>query len=304
MKIKTYIDYITFSPEIRTSATGLADALDCVKSHDQVTRWLTQSHFCPNDLWSEVEDKVDLKKGKLVLDDTVVPKPHSSLENSDLVQYYHQSEGFVKGINVVQMLWVDGEKVIPIDFRIVEKDSGISKNDIAQEMLKTAYQRGFRGIHVLFDSWYGANETLRLIVKLGFNYTTRFKKNRRGIVNGINVKIATIVSQSAKIVTIPGVGDVKVFVTDPDIILATSLLKSTRKQTLQRYRVRWRIEEFFRAAKQVYRLGGCQARNSNAWQTHIYASILAYARNALAGVNHYQIKRLAQQQMLGGYLAA
>jgi hypothetical protein len=77
-----------------------------------------------------------------------------------------------------------------------------------------------------------------------------------------------------------------------------------RSGIISRYVTRWRIEEFFRTLKQVYRLAGCQARSSTVWATHVYASALAYARNAIAGIDHYELQNLAHREMLGKYLSA
>lgn len=303
MTIKTYTDYITYAANLRTSATDLADSLTTVGSHDEVTRWLVESNYTPDDLWGEVKNHVDLDEGYLVVDDTVIEKPHSSEDHSDLVKWCW-SDGYVKGINLVKVLWVRGDLVIPIDYRIIAESDDATKNEILREMLRTAKHRGFRSIIVLFDSWYAANETLKLVDKLGFKYVTRFKSNRRVVANGVNVRITSIASKNARVVLVPGVGDVKVIVTDPSVIIATNDLGSNRRSMVKRYRARWKVEEFFRATKQVYRLAGCQARKSEAWATHIYASILAYAKNALAGADHYELKTLACQKMLGDYLSA
>jgi putative transposase len=303
MRTKTYIDYITYSPEKRTSATGLADALQtAVGSHDEVTRWLANSNLTPAQLWAEVKGSVDLTQGHLVADDTVIEKPHTAEASNNLVKYYHGSDGLVKGINVVTLLWVHGQRCVAIDYRIVEKGGDATKNDMLREMLRTAKRRGFREITVLFDSWYAANETLKLISRLGFEYVTRLKKNRRVNVNGANIRISTLTGKNARVVGIPGVGDVKVIVTDTDAILAASNLSLNKKSIIKKYGIRWRIEEFFRATKQVYRLAGCQARRSAAWANHIYASFLAYSRNDIAGLDHYEIQNTAYRQMLGGYL--
>ena len=303
MRTKTYLDYITYSPEIRTSATGLADSLPAVNSHDEVTRWLAKSKFDSTNLWAEVGSRVDLEKGYLVIDDTIIAKPHSDERRSSLVGKYW-SDGAVKGINLVQMLWVKDQKVIPIDFHIVDKTVAKTKNEIAREMLKRAHKRGFRKTTILFDSWYGANETLQLIGKLGYTYVTRFKKNRRINSHGINVRAEVLSGKNVIKISVPSVGSAKVLVTGPGIIIATNKLSLSSKTLLRAYRARWKIEEFFRAVKQVYRLAGCQSRRAAAWRTHIYASILAFARNALAEINHYQLRSLACQKMLGGYLAA
>ncbi len=70
----------------------------------------------------------------------------------------------VKGINVITLLWSDGNTLIPTGFRIYNapKD-GLTKNDHFASMLKTAKTRGFSVSYVLFESWYSSLENLKLV---------------------------------------------------------------------------------------------------------------------------------------------
>jgi len=131
----------------------------------------------------------------LVLDDTLIEKPHSSQEHSDLVKWYW-SDGQKKGINLVKLLWVCGDLIVPIDYRIVVPGDGKTKNEFFREMLRTAKHRGFAGVTALFDSWYSANENLKLIEKLGYKCVTRFKSNRRVIANEVSIRITALAGKT------------------------------------------------------------------------------------------------------------
>jgi len=51
-------------------------------------------------------------------------------------QYSGKHHGLVKGIDLVNMLWTDGEKIIPVDYRAYDMTrDGRTKNNHAQEML-------------------------------------------------------------------------------------------------------------------------------------------------------------------------
>ena len=63
---------------------------------------------------------------------------------------------------MVSLVWTDGKHVFPVDFRIYNKDNGITKNEHLRDMLKTARNHGFTPKMVMFDSWYSARETLLL----------------------------------------------------------------------------------------------------------------------------------------------
>ena len=68
--------------------------------------------------------------------------------------------------------------MFPIDFRIYNKDNGITKNEYLRDMLKTARNRGFTPKMVMFDSWYSARETLLLLQSWSWKYMVGIKSNR------------------------------------------------------------------------------------------------------------------------------
>ncbi|AKP74187.2 hypothetical protein AVI53_03575 [Piscirickettsia salmonis] len=55
------------SEPVRTSCTGLSDVLLNI-SHDSVNRFLLRENYRPEDLWTEVSEKIDLNNGVLSVD--------------------------------------------------------------------------------------------------------------------------------------------------------------------------------------------------------------------------------------------
>jgi len=50
----------------------------------------------------------------------------------------------VQGINLITLLWTEGDRHIPLDYRFYEKCvDGATKNDHLRSMLTTAKERGF-----------------------------------------------------------------------------------------------------------------------------------------------------------------
>lgn len=73
----------------------------------------------------------------------------------------------VNGINLITLLWTDGTRCVPVDYRVFDKDrDGKTKNDHFAEMLEAAFERGFNPQIVCFDSWYGSIENLKLVRSL------------------------------------------------------------------------------------------------------------------------------------------
>ena len=96
-------------------------------------------------LWLEVKAEVCLTSGVLVLDDTVLDKPYA--RKLDLV--HHKWSGkhhtVVKGIDLLTLLWTDGERHLPCDYRIYDKQNdGKTKNNHFGNLINTAKERGFQ----------------------------------------------------------------------------------------------------------------------------------------------------------------
>ncbi len=63
----------------------------------------------------------------------------------------------VQGINLITLLWTEGDRHIPLDYRLYEKSvDGATKNDHFRAMLETGNERGFTPRCVVFDSWYSS----------------------------------------------------------------------------------------------------------------------------------------------------
>ena len=73
----------------------------------------------------------------------------------------------VQGINLISLVWTDGNRCFPCDFRLYNKaQDGLGKNDHFQAMLRTAKTRGFLPAIVAFDSWYSSLDNLKLLREL------------------------------------------------------------------------------------------------------------------------------------------
>ncbi len=84
----------------------------------------------------------------------------------------------VRGINLITLLWTDGDREIPVDSRVYSEADGKSKHDHSWEMLLMARGRGFAPKYVLFDGWYASLEDLKQVRGHGRNWLTRLKGNR------------------------------------------------------------------------------------------------------------------------------
>ncbi len=120
-------------------------------SHDAYTRQLRRLFPSTDRLWIEAEEHVDLKKGCLIADDSTPDKFYSRKIEPVTRHWSGKHKKVVSGINLLTLLWTDGERYIPTDYRIYNKSvDGLTKNDRFRTLLRTAAERKFTPEAVLF----------------------------------------------------------------------------------------------------------------------------------------------------------
>lgn len=143
-------------------------------AHDAITRLLHRMEPLPETLWLEAKQHVSLNKGILVIDDSTLDKFYA--EKMELVtRHWSGKHGrVVQGINLISLLWTQGDSHIPLDYRFYEKSvDGATKNDHFRAMLDTAKVREFTPQCVVFDSWYSSLDNLKLIRRHQWIWLTR-----------------------------------------------------------------------------------------------------------------------------------
>ena len=90
-------------------------------AHDAINRSLYRLNPDSEKLWQEAKAHVDLKRGYLVVDDSLVAKLFA--QHMELVHYQwsgrdHRVE---PGIGVTSMIWTEGDSAIPTDYCIYDR---------------------------------------------------------------------------------------------------------------------------------------------------------------------------------------
>jgi len=281
-----YIDFLIATPKAASAveAASAQPARPDAPAHDAFTRLLHRLEPDPEALWQEARPQVGLAAGALVLDDTVLDKPyarHMALVGRHWSGKHH---AVVQGIDLVSLLWTDGDRIIPCDYRIYHDAKEATKNDHFRAMIDVAHTRGFRPACVLFDGWYSSLENLKHLRSLGWVWLTRLKANR--LVNkdrqGERPLSRTEISADGTAVWLKGYGLVKVFkMVAPDggiAYWATSDLTMTGLTRQQLAEYGWGIETYHRGIKQCTEVERCQARSATAQRNHIGLALRAFLR--------------------------
>ena len=207
------INFIIGTPKVilGTEAERCQPAQPKPPAHDAFTKLLHRLAPDPKTLYAEVQPLINHKQGVLVIDDSTLDQPHSKEIEMVTHHWSGNHHKVVKGINLITLLWTDGDRFYPTDYRLYHKTSdGLTKNDHFAAMLKEAKQRGFEPETVLFDGWYSSLDNLKTVTSFGWTFVTRFKSYRKVRV-GDGPKLALskqTISADETIVDLPGFGRV------------------------------------------------------------------------------------------------
>jgi putative transposase len=260
-------------------------------------------------LWDEARGQVSLSHGILVIDDSTLDKPYAKKMELVTRHWSGKHRAVVSGINLITLLWTDGDRHVPVDYRIFDKaKDALTKNDHFQAMVKEAHARGFGPACVVLDSWYSGLENLKLIRSSGWIWLTRLKSNRR--VNpdreGLRAVSAVEIEAAGRVVWLKGFGLIQVFkivATDGDVELwATNKVEMSDLE-----RVKWAIENYHRGIKQFCLIERAQVRSRRAWRNHICLCLRAFLRLEShcyrRGISWYKAKTSIIREAVRAYVA-
>ena len=315
-------DYISYllSTQINYTCTELADHRANL-SHDAVSDFLRRERFTPSQLWQVVSPYIeDSKEAAIIVDDSVQNKQYSRFIELVKYQYSGNEHGTIRGISLVNFVHSSGNDgdFWPIDYRIYHPDTdGKTKNDHFQEMFKRLItHKNIQARTILFDSWYGSADNIKLIHRSGWTFFTTLKGNRlvsvdrdigyqhleeldfneQALARGLIVKLKEVPFKVKlfKLVTTDG---------RIDWIITNDL-----DQTVNRFVAelkndnRWQVEDFHRGFKQLTGSEKCQCRKARSQRNHLaccyHAWVSLKVRAKQLGTTLYQVKH----QQLSDYL--
>ena len=282
-----FIDFLIATPRQatateaqRTQPAGAARPA----AHDAYTRLLHRLEPDPEALWEEAEPLVVKAKGVLVIDDSTLDKPHARHIELVTRHWSGKHHEVVLGINLITLLWTDGDRKVPVDYRLFSKADGKSKHDHFWEMLLVAKGRGFSPEYVLFDGWYASLENLKQVRDHGWHWLTRLKGNRQVTPEDRACRALDEVAfgNGGRPVHLRGYGFVLVFRIDaPDGAAeywATNDLTMDAGVRRQHAESGFAIENYHRELKQNCGVERSQVRSERAQRNHIGLALRAFLR--------------------------
>lgn len=282
-------------------------------AHDAINRMLHRKEPNSDELWQEAKALMEMEGGLLELDDSTLDKPYA--KQIELVCRHWSGKHYktVRGINLLTLMWSDGDRHLPVDYRIYDKvHDNLSKNDHARQRLEIASGRGLKPKYVCLDSWYSGLDNLKLIRRCGWKWFTRLWSNR--LVNHDNCGNRPITSveigPQGQVVHLKGYGFIKVFrtvSTDGNVEhWATHNLEMRELERLGVAEKTWVIEHYHRGIKQFCGIERCQVRSARAQRNHIALAIRAFRRlecySYATGHSGFEAKMRIIQEAVRAYL--
>ena len=309
-----YIDFLIATPRAASCCEAARSGPDRPDpaAHDAYTRLLHRLEPDPETLWAEVEPLLRKDDGVLILDDSTLDKLYAKKIRPVHRHWSGKHRKVVWGINLVSLVWSDGDRCLPVDYRIYDAPvDGLTKNDHFADMVAGAAARGFRPRAILFDGWYSSLANLKRIRDLGWTSLTQLKSNRRVDLDraGYRPVSQLTIGDGGIVVHMEGFGPLRVFKAvsrDGDVeYWATNDLAMDElgRQTLAERC--WAVEEYHRALKQCCNVERRQARSARAQRNHVGMAIRAFARLSwnfyATGVSWYEAKAAVVREAVRAY---
>jgi hypothetical protein len=288
----------------------LAEILEGL-SHDSVNRFLLRERYDPKDLFDEVKLHIQLIGGTLSVDDTVIDKPYTNPNLTELIGYFWSGKHHrvVKGLHLITLYYTDlSGKSLPVNYRIYDKREGRTKNDYFRDMVTEVLASGLDPEMITGDAWYSSQENLKFLKKQELGFLMGIAKNRKVSLDGQEyTQVESLeIPESGLIVYLKNFGRVKVFrktfknetqryyITYLNDMDATEQI--TRQEFNQLHSVHWGIECYHRAVKQLCGIERFMVRTTEAIKTHIFCSIRAFTQLELMRAkelieNWYELQR-------------
>jgi len=323
-----YAEYLISSFSY-TTATGLSEMTEGQISHDRVSRFLNEDVCTGKMLWKIVKPiirKLESEAGFVVFDDTIEEKPYTD-ENEIVAWHYDHSKGrSLKGINIVNALYVNDQCCLPINYDIVSKTKIIidektgkekriseeTKNEKYRRMLGQIVKNGIKFRYVLNDVWYASAENMVYVKEtIKKDFIMPVKSNRKVSLSRADqrqqrfVSVSTLALKKGTVqevyledVTFPILLCKQIFKnedgTTGELYLVSSNKSITYDLMAEFYKRRWKIEEFHKSLKNNVSLAKSQTRVQRTQRNHIFACMYAFIKLELlkmkTHLNHFAIK--------------
>ena len=330
--VSQYQDFMISSFE-NIEMTKLSKIVGC--SHDKFTKGLLLNRNIESDekLWDNIKpflrDYESEDDGCLLVDDSLLHKPYTKVNEVVNYHYDHVSGKSVKGIMMLNFHYTDSSGIsIPLGYEIITKSEDVwskeyqknikksmfTKNEIMRDKLNILhFHNELKYGYILFDKWFSSTENLEFIHNtLKKKFITPSKSNRLVALsledknNGKYVSISSVDTggSSSRFIYLKGCDIplklIKLTVKDNSdgensyLYLITNNIDISTDKALEIYKRRWKIEEYHKSLKQNLKIEHSPTKIEISQRNHIHLAVLAFIKleklRLNYKMNHFAIK--------------
>jgi len=304
-------------------------------SHDIFTKHLLLNDNLDDDkrLWGIIKpflrDYENEESGCIVIDDMLMHKPWTKVNDIICWHYDHVSQNMEKGILMLNFHYTDATGIsIPLGYEIITKTeekwseeyqkyvkkSLFSKNEIMQDKLHVLhFNNEVKYRYILFDKWFASTKNLVFIEEeLKKKFVCPIKSNRKIALTEsernkgryVNISTIDIEGGSSRLVYLEGYKKplklIKQVVKNGDddestyLYLVTNDIDLSFDKILEIYKRRWKIEEYHKSLKQNLHIEHSPTKVETSQRNHIHLAVCGFIKleklRLNYKMNHFAIK--------------
>lgn len=321
-------------PTIRRIASRLVDRVD----QSTLNRFLTLYSWDEErlnrrrlELLQSLKETRWRREGVIAIDDTLLPKTGKEIPGAGKL-WDHDSNSYVHAQCLVTSHYVDREKDYPLGFRQyfkhgsreAERSGFRTKVELAMELVDECEGLEFPAENYVFDAWYLTRKLAEHIEAYGKGWVSRLKANRvvyhkkrrmtirefEGALPREAFKEIRVLGKSywtfIKILKVNKLGRVRVVICYDEkgldgqpVFLVTNRLYWEERRVVLSYSLRFRIDTFYKDAKQNLGFGGCQLRSLKGTRRHSSLGFTAYSLLKARVCRSRLYRRVQSDQTIG-----
>ena len=304
-------------------------------SHDVFTKNLLLNSSIEDDkkLWERVKpllrDYENERSGCIIVDDMLINKQWTSVNDIVCWHYDHVSQRMQKGILMLNFHYTDDSGIsIPLGYELISKTEEVwsneyqkyikkslfTKNEIMQDKLTILHHHNrLKYKYILFDKWFASTKNMVFIEEeLGKKFVCPIKSNRKIALSEkernkgkyVSISGIDIEGGSSRLVYIRGFEKplklIKQVVKNGNdgkstyLYLVTNDIDLSSNEILEIYKRRWKIEEYHKSLKQNLHIEHSPTKVETSQGNHIYLAVLGFIKleklRLNYKMNHFAIK--------------
>jgi len=327
-----YINFIISSFE-KIEMTKLSKLTG--KSHDTFTKSLLLNDSLEDDkrLWKSIKpflrEYENEDSGCIIIDDMLMHKPWTKVNDVVCWHYDHVSQKMQKGILMLNFHYTDATGIsIPLGYEIITKTENkwseeyqknikkslFTKNEIMQDKLNILhFNNGVNYRYILFDKWFSSIKNLvfieeelkkKFVCPIKSNRKIALTKEERNQGKYVNISNIDIEGGSSRLIYLEGYEKplrlIKQVVKNDDdgestyLYLVTNDIDLSFDAVLKIYQRRWKVEEYHKSLKQNLKIEHSPTKVETSQRNHIHLAVLSFIKleklRLNYNMNHFAIK--------------